>query len=294
MKNKFFSVIVTTYNSSKYIEKTINSILKQNFLDYEIILVDDCSNDDTIELVKKQFSNHVKILSTDKNFGGPAKSRNIGIQYSSGQWISFLDADDFWFQSRLKQFHKYIINNPNFEVFCSNEMLYNLKNKKKNKINHGPYSENFFDDLLIKGNRLSPSATVINKEFIFKNKIFFDIDKNLIGVEDYDLWLNLSKKKARFFFFNKILSLYVIHENNITHNSKKHLENTINVLNKNFKLLNSFNNKIYSKRIFDLKVSFLINELLKNNHFFLNTFNFFILAIKNPINLLKFLFNKLR
>ena len=100
-------------------------------------------------------------------------------------------------------------------------------------------------------------------------------------------------KRKQDFFFNKILSLYVIHENNITHNSKKHLENTINVLNKNFKLLNSFNNKIYSKRIFDLKVSFLINELLKNNHF-LNTFNFFILAIKNPINLLKFLFNKLR
>ena len=135
-------------------------------------------------------------------------------------------------------------------------MLYNLKNKKKNKINHGPYSENFFDDLLIKGNRLSPSATVINKEFIFKNKIFFDIDKNLIGVEDYDLWLNLSKKNARFFFFNKILSLYVIHENNITHNSKKHLENTINVLNKNFKLLNSFNNKIYSKEFLTLKFLF--------------------------------------
>lgn len=294
MKNKFFSVIVTTYNSSKYIEKTINSILKQNFLDYEIILVDDCSNDDTIELVKKQFSNSVKILSTDKNFGGPAKSRNIGIQYSSGRWISFLDADDFWFQSRLKQFHKYIINNHNYEVFCSNEMLYNHINKKKNKIIHGPYSNNFFDDLLIKGNRLSPSATVINKDFLTKNKIFFDINENLIGVEDYDLWLNLSKNNARFFFFNKILNLYVIHENNITHNSKKHLENTINVLNKNFKLLNSTNNKIYSKRIFDLKVSFLINELLKNNHFFSNTFNLFVLALKNPINLLKFLFNKLR
>ena len=69
-----------------------------------------------------------KILSTDKNFGGPAKSEIMECNILWSVDI-FLDADDFWFQSRLKQFHKYIINNPNFE-FCSNEMLYNLKNKK--------------------------------------------------------------------------------------------------------------------------------------------------------------------
>lgn len=294
MKNKFFSVVVTTYNSSRYIEKTIKSILKQNFLDYEIILVDDCSNDNTIDLVKKKFINDIKILTTDKNFGGPAKSRNIGIKHSCGQWISFLDADDFWFQSRLKKFHRHIINNPSYEVFCSNEMLFNSKNKKKNKIIHGPYSENFFDDLLIQGNRLSPSATVINRDFVLKNKIFFDTHLNLIGVEDYDFWLNLSKNKAKFFFFDEILSLYVIHDNNITHNSRKHLKNTINVINKNFQFLNSFNDKIYSKRIFELKTSFLINQLLKKKHLFSNILNFSILFIKNPINLLKFLFTKFK
>ena len=294
MKNKFFSVVLTTYNSSKYIERTIKSILKQNFYDYEIILVDDCSIDNTQELVKNKFENKIKIFSTDKNFGGPAKSRNIGIQNSSGQWISFLDADDFWFQSRLKNFHEQIINNPNFQVFCSNEILYNQKEKKKIKIVHGPYSENFFEELLIKGNKLSPSATVVNKEFMMKNNIFFDENEDLIGVEDYDLWLNLSKNNTKFFFINKILNVYVIHQKNITHNSEKHLKNTLNVLNKNFKFLNDFNYKIYLSRIFEVKLSFFINQLIKKKSIFSNTFNIIILSIKNPINLLKFLFSKLR
>ena len=105
MKNNFFSIIITSYNSSHYIDRAIKSVTKQNFKDYEIILVDDCSNDGTIDLVKKNYNNQIKIFTTKTNFGGPAKSRNIGINESNGSWISFLDADDFWFQNRLSFFN---------------------------------------------------------------------------------------------------------------------------------------------------------------------------------------------
>ena len=293
MKNNLFSIIITSYNSSHYIDRTINSVTKQNFKDYEIILVDDCSNDGTIDLVKKNYGSRIKIFSTKKNFGGPAISRNIGINKSSGNWISFLDADDFLFKNRLSFFNELIFSNPAFEVYCSNEILLDKINKKKKIINHGPFSQNFFEDLLIEGNRLSPSASVIKKDFIIKNNILFDDSQKIIGVEDYDFWLNLSKNNAKFFFTAKILNAYVIHDQNITNNSKQHLENTLNVINKNFKYNKNIEKKKYLKRIFNIKYSFSINHLFKKKDFIQNFYKFLTQSTKNPVLSLEFILKKL-
>lgn len=292
MKSNLFSVIITSHNSKHYIDRTIESVIKQTFNDYEIILVDDCSSDGTTDFVKKNYGNRIKILSTNKNFGGPAISRNIGINASRGFWISFLDADDFWFKNRLSFYNDLIFSNPGFEVYCSNEILINKNNKEKKIINHGPYTLNFFEDLLLKGNRLSPSASLVKKDFIIKNNIFFDTNPNIIGVEDYDFWLNLSKNKAKFFFTQKILNAYVIHDQNITKNSKKHLENTINVINKNFKYFKNLKKKKYLERIFNVKYSFIINHLFKRENFFKNFIKFIAHSAKNPILSLKFILKK--
>ena len=293
MENKFFSIVVTTFNSINYIDKTIKSILKQNYSNYEILLIDDCSHDNTVKFVKEKYNHKVKIFSTEKNFGGPGKSRNIGIEKSKGNWISFLDADDFWFQNRLYHFYDLIIKNPKYEVFCSNEILINKNVKKKIKITHGPYSKNFFEDLLLKGNKLSPSSTVIKKEFLIKKNIFFDINQDLIGVEDYDFWLNLSKNKAKFFFTSKILNAYVIHGQNITNNSKTHLKNTIHVIEKNFKYLNSIDKKIYQNRLFEVKFSYILRQLLAKKNILYNIIKFLVYIINNPISSVKFIFKKI-
>ena len=293
MKDNLFSVIITTHNSKNYVDKTIKSVINQNFNDYEIILVDDCSKDGTVELVKKNYKNKIKIFSTKKNFGGPAKSRNIGINKSKGDWISFLDGDDYWFQNRLSHFSKLILSNPECEVFCSNEITVNKIYKSKKIINHGPYTPNFFEDLLLRGNRLSPSATIIKKKFITKNDILFDISKKMIGVEDYDFWLNLSKNHAKFFFTSRILNTYVIHNENITNNSHKHMNNTINVIRKNFRYSNNLKKKIYMARIFDIKYSFTINQLLKKKKIIQNIYKFLAQSIKNPVLSTIFILNKI-
>ena len=127
---KFFSIIITTYNARRYIEKTITSVLRQDFKDYEILLVDDCSNDETLDYVKKKFTDKVKIFSTKKNFGGPAESRNIGIKNSQGKWIAFLDGDDFWFEDKLSYFNEMILSKPNYEVYCSTEILIDTRTIK--------------------------------------------------------------------------------------------------------------------------------------------------------------------
>ena len=109
MESKFFSVVITTHNARLYIDKTLTSVLSQDFIDYEVLLVDDFSDDNTIEYVKKKFPDKVKIFSTKKNFGGPAESRNIGIKNAEGKWIAFLDGDDFWFENKLSYFNKIIL-----------------------------------------------------------------------------------------------------------------------------------------------------------------------------------------
>ncbi len=294
MENNLFSVIITTHNSSHYIDRTIKSVIKQNFKNYEIILVDDCSDDRTIDLVKKNYSNIIKIFSTKKNFGGPAKSRNIGIQNSNGIWISFLDGDDYWFQDRLKHFNNLISTNQTYDIFCSNELLFNNSDKKKIKIYHGPSSEFFFQDLLINGNKLSPSSTIVKREFLLNKNVFFDEDRNLIGVEDYDFWLNLAKNNAKFFFTNKILNIYVIHEKNITNNAKKHMENTINVINKYFKFLKTYDPKDRFIRIFNIKVSFYINQIIRKKNLFHNLFNIVMIITINPYKFFLFLLNKIK
>ena len=77
MYRRFFSIIITTFNSAPHINKTIKGVIKQKFNDYEIILVDDCSTDNTLDLINKDYGKKIRTFSTDKNFGGPAKSRNL-------------------------------------------------------------------------------------------------------------------------------------------------------------------------------------------------------------------------
>lgn len=293
MKNNLFSVIITSYNSIHYIDRTIKSVINQNYINYEIILVDDCSDDGTPDLVKKNYGNNIKIFSTNKNFGGPAISRNIGINKSRGNWLSFLDADDFWFKNRLAFYNKLILSRPGFEVYCSNEILHDKINNKKKTINHGPFSLNFFEDLLLKGNRLSPSASIVKKDFVIRNNILFDTSKKMIGVEDYDFWLNLSKNKAKFFFTPKILNTYVVHDQNITKNSKRHFENTLNVINKNFRYSKNLGKKKYLERIFNVKYSFIINYVLKKENFITNFYKFITYSVKNPLLSLKYILKKL-
>jgi teichuronic acid biosynthesis glycosyltransferase TuaG len=98
------SVIITTYNSQKYIQKCILSVIKQTYKNFEIIIVDDCSDDNTKRVILDKYSNfdRLKFIGLDQNSGGPSLPRNIGIEASSGEFICFLDADDFWYSSKLK------------------------------------------------------------------------------------------------------------------------------------------------------------------------------------------------
>lgn len=96
------SIITANYNSEKYITQTINSIIKQTFTNWEMIIVDDFSTDASCEIIEKINENRIKLIKLDKN-GGPAVSRNVGIKESQGRYIVFIDSDDLWETEFLKK-----------------------------------------------------------------------------------------------------------------------------------------------------------------------------------------------
>ena len=104
------SIIMPNYNSEKYIKETIESVLAQTYQNWELIIVDDCSLDNSLELAKSFRDERIKIFSMSKN-GGAAIARNKAIKEAQGKWIAFLDSDDLWITEKLEKQIAYMSNN---------------------------------------------------------------------------------------------------------------------------------------------------------------------------------------
>ena len=268
MKNKpFFSVIIPTFNSEKSILKTLRSIKKQLYKNYQVIIVDDGSDDHTVLLIEKFISENdldIKLFKI-KNSGGPAKPRNLGIMNSEGEWICFLDSDDYWFSNRLKDAYYFLNNNYETDVLCSNEIM--IYKNNKTKLIYGPETKNFYMNLLKKGNKLSTSATIVKKKFIKDKNILFNENRNFSSVEDYDFWLQISKYGGKFKFLKKFCGLYLISENSISKNRSLHFQNTRNVVNYHYSGLSKEKKTIllFLEIKFRIFMSFIIISIKERN-----------------------------
>ena len=183
---KLVSVIIPYFKKKLYFKKTFDSVAKQNFKNFEIIIVYDDVDLTELQFIKKitKDSNNVKIIINSKQLGA-GNSRNIGIKSATGKFIAFIDADDLWKKNKLKLQFKFMIKNK-----CSiSHTSYNII--KDNKVISTRIAKNYFElqDLLKSCN--IGLSTIMLKKSIFKGKIKFP---NLKTKEDYVLWLNILKK----------------------------------------------------------------------------------------------------
>ena len=204
MKKKcLVSIIIPTYKRVEKLKRAIDSVFNQTFTNWEIIIIDNHSEDGTKELIDNYKNPKIKILLI-KNNGNIAKSRNLGIKKSKGKYLALLDSDDMWTPNKLqiciKTLNKkikivyhdmYIQNDIKQIIFKKSGMCRDLKKP-------------IYNDLILNGPAFPTSSVVIEKN-VFKKIGFFDEKKKLITWEDYDAWIRLSKINEGYKKINKVL-----------------------------------------------------------------------------------------
>lgn len=214
MKKPIVSIITPAFKCSATIKDTFNSIVAQSFKDWEWIIVEDCSGDETYEFIQQlaKCDKRISVFKTNKN-SGAAIARNIGIYNSSGRYIAFLDADDLWKPDKLKRQIEYMENNKYDFTFTDYDLL--LKNGKIQKHNIKKQFVTFKD--LLKRNYIGCLTAIYNAEHLGKIYMPLDCEKR----EDHGAWLDITKKGINAYRLSEYLSMYRIGDNSVSSNKIK-------------------------------------------------------------------------
>ncbi len=237
------SVIVALYNSDKYISQTIDSILSQTYKNIEIIVVDDCSTDESAIIVKNYVKRdeRVKYFVLEENSGGPAKPRNIGINSSVGEYVAFSDSDDIWLPTKLEKQLNIMLQKDYFFCHTDSEVIDAADNVLKKPLISKIKKILLYKDYkrLIVSNTIVTSSVVVCRKFLGSAR--FDEDMYLVAVEDYYLWLflyNLNDKSCC--FLNEELVKYRKYDSSISSGYNRQQLRSMYCLTKHLLLMKNY------------------------------------------------------
>ena len=216
----FFSIIIPTYNRQEIIHKSIKSALVQRYKDFELIVVDDGSTDNTQQTVLSFEDNRIQYFKTHN--GERGRARNIGIRKSRGKYITFLDSDDVLYENYLSQARK-VCEKYNYpEMFRT---AFEIKDVRGRILEQTTLQKDTANDALVYGNLLACLGVFVKAEII--ENFLFTEDRKLAGTEDYELWLRLG---SRYIIHsdNTITAAIIQHDQrSVVHQNIKQLENRI-------------------------------------------------------------------
>jgi glycosyltransferase involved in cell wall biosynthesis len=193
------SVIIPTYNRLPMLKEAVQSVLTQDYEDFELIVVDDGSTDGTSEEMKR-YGGRVKVIEQTENRGVSA-ARNRGILQAKGKYIAFLDSDDLWAKGKLKIQAAFLDDNPHYPL-CYTDEIWIRKGKRVNPMKkHAKFSGWIFEKCLPLCT-ISPSSAMMRKTLFSKVGLF---DEALPVCEDYDFWLRVSARFPIFFIDKKLI-----------------------------------------------------------------------------------------
>ena len=228
IQNLMVSIIMPAHNSAKTIEDSILSVISQTYDNWELIIIDDCSSDDTVQIVKKYASkdSRIKLYHTDKSVGKPFYPRNIGIQNAQGRFIAFLDSDDLWNPSKLEK-QIPVFQDDNVGIVFSYYEKFSSSNDKTNRVVYSPAIVSFKSALY--GNPIGNLTGIYDTKKV--GKIFYED----VGHEDYVLWLTILKKGLIAKNTNTVEARYRISEKSVSSNKGKAALWTWNIYRKTLK-----------------------------------------------------------
>jgi glycosyltransferase involved in cell wall biosynthesis len=235
--NPIVSIVIPTYNHAQFLEKCLQSVVNQTFKEWEAIIVNNFSDDNTIDVVNSFKDFRIRLVNF-RNKGIIAASRNEGIRASNADIIAFLDSDDIWYADKLEKSINALTEDR--DLICHN--LRYIKNGKFWKdVKTGPLEKSYFSSLLYNGNCFVTSAVVVRKKSLLSAGCFCE-EAKIVSAEDYDLWLKIAEKKIQVHFIDEILADYTIHENSTSKAVLFHLGASLKVVEKHFMVIESSNN----------------------------------------------------
>ena len=210
MSKPLVSVIIPTFNRGYCLEESIRSVLEQSFIDFELVVVDDGSTDNTSELVRRFPA--VKLIRLEEKNRGVSFARNRGVREAQGDWVGFLDSDDLWEQGKLATQVKWIERHPDLQMVYTDE-IWIRNGVRVNPMNkHRKYSGDIFRYCL-------PLCIVSPSSVLLRAKVLSEVggfDESMPVCEDYDLWLRIAKRYPFHFIEEKLIVKRGGHEDQLS------------------------------------------------------------------------------
>ena len=221
------SVIIPAYNQAGYLAKAIQSVLDQTWSDFEILVIDDGSTDDTREIAQAFRDERIRYIFQDNR--GLSAARNTGIVHSTGTYISYLDADDQFLPEKLALLLEALENHPHFGFAAGQAIPVDEDNRPVGEIFNVPLPNESHNWLL--GNPLHVGSVMIRRTWQEKAGFF---DDTLRSYEDWDMWLRLARVACPMTWVPQPVSLYRFHQKQMTRLGRQMTEATFAVLDKHF------------------------------------------------------------
>lgn len=202
--NILFSIIIPTYNRAKEIGRCIDSVLSQTYKNWEAVIVDNYSDDNTEEIVASYNDSRIHYYK-NHNRGVISVSRNFGIDKANGDWLCFLDSDDSWLPNKLETIVKYV---DEYDLIYHGYRMNIKRTRPFQRLNCYFYSIEGLtvNQILRRGNPVMPSCEAVSRRFLGDTR--FSEDISLFAVEDYDFLLQMVAKGVKAKWIKQALTLY--------------------------------------------------------------------------------------
>ena len=220
------SIITPTYNASRFITETIHSVKKQTYTNWEMIIVDDCSTDNTVDIVKQEMEHdsRIKLFELKEN-SGPAIARNRAITAAKGTYLAFLDSDDLWLPQKLERQIAFMEKN-NLAFSYTDYRIMNEDGEKTNVVFQVPPMLEYKS--LLKNTMIGTLTVLLDKRKIGVVQMPLHRDCS----EDYGLWLSILSKGIHAYGLNEELAIYRKCVHSLSSNKLKSAQKTWNTYRK--------------------------------------------------------------
>lgn len=222
------------YNAGRYVAEAIRSVLEQTYAEWELVVVDDGSTDDTARIVRELSARETRIRYVSRQNGGQAAARNTGIRISRGPLVAFLDADDLWVKEKLELQVK-VLEETGADLVSSNGFVFRGDDLGTEAYGlataPGRISGADMFRLLYAFNRIQIQSVLVRRDWLDKVGLF-DEDRSYQNCEDYDLWLSLARSGAVFYGMEEKLIMYRRHSAASTYEESNVLRPMIAVMKK--------------------------------------------------------------